>query len=79
MDITNTIRTELARFEGQERQSESLRWAVWMVWEERGDELGKEPKTMNSSEFADACEALGLRRNTAMNRFSEARKNWMAF
>lgn len=78
MDIAHTIRTELARFEGQERQSEALRWAVWMVWEERGDELGREPTTMNSSEFADACEALGLRRNTAMNRFSEARRNWMA-
>ncbi len=78
MDISNTIRTELARFEGEERYSEALRWAVWMIWEDRGDELGEEPKTMNSSEFADACETLDIRRNTAMNRYSEARRNWMA-
>ncbi len=78
MDISNTIRTELARFQADERESEALRWAVWMVWEDRGDSMGTEPKSMNSSEFADACEVVGIKRNTAMNRYSEARKNWMA-
>jgi len=76
MDIEQTIRTELARFEGEERTSEALRWAVWMVWEAQGLDMGQEGG-MTSSQFADACERVGIRRNTAMNRYSEARRNWM--
>ncbi len=77
-NVSNIIRTELNRHQDLERESEALGWAVWMVWEDRGDHMGAAPKSMDSSEFADACEVVGIKRNTAMNRYSEARKNWMA-
>lgn len=66
--ITDVIEAELDRFAG-ERQAESLRWAVWLVWEVDGG-------AMTSRQFADAAETLGVNRGTATNRYSEARRNW---
>lgn len=69
--IINVVTTERAR--GLDAsEAESLRWSVWLVWEDRGGG----PETMSSSEWADAVAALGIKRGTAMNRYSEARRNW---
>lgn len=60
--------------------AEGLRWAAWLCWEEFGSDFrtDREPHGMNSSEFADAAETLGVKRGTAMNRYSDARRNWVA-
>jgi hypothetical protein len=61
-------------------EAEVLRYAVWAVWADRVEALGLEdaaaPTTMTSSEWADACATLGIQRGTAMNRYSEAKRNW---
>lgn len=74
--IVAAIRKEQAN---SATQAEALRWAVWLSWEEFGDDFlkGQEPTTMSSTEFADAAETIGIKRGTAMNRFSEARRNWI--
>lgn len=63
-------------------EAEILRYAIWAVWTARGEAQGLDdadmPSTMSSTEWADACEALGIKRGTAMNRHSEARRNWEA-
>lgn len=69
--IADVIRTEQAR-ELDASKAEVLRWSVWMAWGNEG------PAGMSSREFADDCETLGIRRNTATNRYSEARRNWEA-
>jgi hypothetical protein len=74
--IANVIRTEQERFAG-ESVAEQLRWSVWMAWTELGGDEGG-PEQMSSSEFADACATLNIKRGTAMNRYSEARRNWKA-
>lgn len=51
-------------------EAEVLRYAVWRAWGDLG------PDHVSSREFADAAEQLGYRRNTATNRYSEARRNW---
>jgi hypothetical protein len=59
-------------------EAEVLRYAVWRVWMDLGDGLADAdmPSTMSSREWADACETVGIKRGTAMNRYSEARRNW---
>lgn len=76
--MSNTQRiAEIIQAEGT--HAEGLRWAVWLAWEEFGSDFrtDREPHGMTSREFADAAEALGVPRNTATNRYSEARRNWV--
>lgn len=59
-------RTEEARFPGQEQPGEVMRWTALAAREDLG---------ATSSEFADAMETLGVKRGTALNRWSDMVRN----
>lgn len=60
-DLDQIVREQLER--GTFSQADSLRTAVLYS-----------PLSMSSAEFVRACEANGVRANTARNRFSEIRR-----
>lgn len=79
MSITDAIAAERASGLNAS-EAEVLRYAVWRVWTDRAEAQGlgdrDAPSTMTSSEWADACEAIGINRGTALKRYGEARRNW---
>lgn len=59
-------RKEEARFPGEEKSGETMRWSALIAREDLG---------ATSSEFADAMETLGVKRGTALNRWSDMVRN----
>lgn len=57
---------EQEKFYGHLGGTEVLRWTAYWVREDLG---------ANSSEFADAMETLGFKRGTALNRWSDMKRN----
>lgn len=67
--IADIIELEVERAPAKgETRSEAIRWAAWLVREEF--------PAAKVQDFAAAAVQLGMHRQSTMNRWNEAMKNW---